>query len=336
VFLALAALYVGCGVAGAACTVPAAMRATLEQIDATTARYKKTFAADVRPYGESAEGRPIDGWMFSRGADGPMLLVTAGTHGVEQISVQLALALAGELETEAPAVARLLRRADVVVLPLMNPDGYAHVLAERGLIGMKRARANARGVDLNRNFGEPKASAKWNAASSDPDSAYFAGEPFGEPESRAVRALYYDLAPAIAVHLHSFGAELFAPTPRGERAEANRALVETFARALHEEQQRDYPLVWEPAENTGTAASWGQHERGVPGVTFEIGAPDASVLLPWRFATPWGWTNPRDGAAWIEHDKGALLHALHAVAERIHAEDNHVAGDGASLAPERR
>lgn len=320
--LVLVALYVVTGLVGAACTVGAELADLEARVAAAAARYTPTGAADIRPYGESVEGRPLTAWMFSRGADGPVLLVTAGTHGVEAVSVELALALADALAGESPASRAVLSRADVVLFPLVNPDGLARVAEEHGLLGMKGARTNAHGVDLNRNFGAPEAATTWNAASEDPASPYFRGEPLAEPESRALRALFDDLGPSFAVHLHSFGAELFVPTPAGERAAADKALVETFVRALHEVQARDYPVVWEPEVNTGTAASWGQHARGVPGVTFEIGAPDASVLLPWRFVTPYGWTNPREPATWIQQDRDALLAALAALAEAIHAADN--------------
>jgi protein MpaA len=78
--------------------------------------------------GRSYEGRPIAATHVA--GDGPRILVVGCIHGDE---------------CEGTKVTRLLARstpsADLWLVQQLNPDGYAH-----------RTRANANGVDLNRDF----------------------------------------------------------------------------------------------------------------------------------------------------------------------------------------
>ncbi|MDQ3629254.1 MAG: hypothetical protein M3419_10675 [Actinomycetota bacterium] len=72
------------------------------------------------------------------------------------------------------------RRADVWVIPTMNPDGYA---ADN--------RNNARGVDLNRNW-----PTNWEQTSTSGSA------PASEPETRAMRAFLKRVQPTFITSLH--------------------------------------------------------------------------------------------------------------------------------------
>src|SRR5947208_2806075 len=100
--------------------------------------------------GRSRAGRSL--WRFDLGrrdSDAPAVLFTALIHGNEVVGslalleVFARLAQSGALETEP-------RR--LVVLPIVNPDGFAANMARlrRGLPAW--VRGNSSGVDLNRNF----------------------------------------------------------------------------------------------------------------------------------------------------------------------------------------
>ena len=54
-----------------------------------------------------------------------------------------------------PELRRLRERAELWVIPCLNPDGYARVWQRGGVGRLPELRPNARGVDLNRNFPLP-------------------------------------------------------------------------------------------------------------------------------------------------------------------------------------
>ncbi|MFT6145682.1 MAG: putative deacylase [Myxococcota bacterium] len=158
---------------------------------------------DIFETGMSVQGRPLFG--VDVGGDGPLVTVTAGLHGIEYIGVQLALAV--------------LRRgtipgARLVVFPVLNPDGYARTMADRGQGRVRDMRKNAQGVDLNRNFPMP-----WNARPSrlpfsggaSPDGPTYRGSsPLSEPESQALARWMTEHRPHASINCHSFMGSLIA------------------------------------------------------------------------------------------------------------------------------
>lgn len=141
--------------------------------------------------GASVLGRPIVGLWLGQppGSGAPVVRLLGGHHGNEPVAVEVALAAAERLVDgdggADPDVTALLDRATVWLVPDVNPDGIA-----------ADTRENARGVDLNRNYGYA-----WSAQSVRPGPS-----PFSEPETRAVRALAQVDRPFLSLTLHS-GAE---------------------------------------------------------------------------------------------------------------------------------
>lgn len=124
--------------------------------------------AELVQLGQSLEDRPILGLRLGRGG-GASWRILGGHHGDELSGAELALATAEALLSEDPRMPPgLLDRAEVWVVPHVNPDGVA-----RG------SRYNARDIDLNRNYGF-----QWRA-----DEPRSGDGPFSEPETRAIRAL---------------------------------------------------------------------------------------------------------------------------------------------------
>ena len=126
-------------------------------------------------FGHSAEDRPL---RATRVGEGPVkVLVVGSIHGNE---------------TAGHAVIARLRRVEppagveLWLVGSANPDGVRH-----------GTRQNARGVDLNRNFGR-----RWRGGGR-PFGTYFPGRrAFSEPESRAVRRLVRRVRPAVTVWYH--------------------------------------------------------------------------------------------------------------------------------------
>src|SRR4051812_34089892 len=84
-------------------------------------------------YGTSCEGRPlVAGRLPSPTAGAPRVLVTANIHGPEYASSQVALGVLDALAGGAGAAAALRARAEVWVVPCVNPDGYARTWSRGG------------------------------------------------------------------------------------------------------------------------------------------------------------------------------------------------------------
>lgn len=145
------------------------------------------FPPGTQHYGRSSLGAPLI-WFPAPLADSQSGLIIAGTHGDENASI---VTLSCALRTLSPD----LRRHHVVLT--VNPDG-----CQLGL------RANANGVDLNRNF--PAANWKagetvyrWNSSADQRDVVLLTGEhPASEPETKALCQLIHQIQPAWVVSFH--------------------------------------------------------------------------------------------------------------------------------------
>jgi murein peptide amidase A len=144
-------------------------------------------APSPEPIGQSVEGRPIGVTRVGDAAADRKLLVVGSVHGNEPAGRSIAAAL--RFATPPPGTELLLVRN-------LNPDGFEH-----------RTRANAHGVDLNRNSPQ-----LWGGAGP---------RPWSEPETRAIRALILRERPSLTIWYHQpFG--LVDPPEGGDPAPARR------------------------------------------------------------------------------------------------------------------
>jgi Penicillin-insensitive murein endopeptidase/Zinc carboxypeptidase len=163
--------------------------------------------------GDSLEDRPIYAYRFGNPA-ARKLLVVGSIHGNEPAGLEVTR----RLLHVAPPV-----HAELWVVPTLNPDGLA-----------RRTRANAAGVDLNRDFGA-----------------------FSQPETRLARALIRRVRPFLSVWFHQPQGLVRA---YGRSIAAGRAYAR-LARAPYR------TIVWPP----GTAARW-QNRIGERSFVVELGA----------------------------------------------------------------
>lgn len=128
-----------------------------------------------RPGGVSVEGRELEHSIHGYGAE--TLLIIGGIHGSEPAGTPLLHELAAYLDIHPDA--RAGKR--VVIAPAVNPDGLEH-----------GTRANARGVDLNRNY------PAWNRI----EKKAYGLEPLSEPEARYIAGLieYYKPTRILSMH----------------------------------------------------------------------------------------------------------------------------------------
>jgi protein MpaA len=170
-------------------------------------------------FGHSVDGRPLRALEVGDPASPTKVLVVGCIHGNECAGM--------------PVVWRLARTQplfDLWLVPNLNPDGFA-----------QRTRANAHGVDLNRDF--------------------FARR---EPESRALRRLALRLRPAVTIWYHQPQGLVRAWGP-------SVAAARRFARLAG---MRFAALRWPP----GSASSW-QNRRFPHASSFVVELP-AGRLTP--------------------------------------------------------
>jgi len=179
--------------------------------------------------GHSVEGRDLKVARLGnrsrkrrQGGGKQAIFIEGGIHAREWISPATVTFMMRELVTN-PRMSRLLDQYDFFVLPVTNPDGYEYSHTTDRLWRKNRARSPltlglCRGVDLNRNFGF-----KWAEGVSvfDPRPAspipcldtYHGGQPFSEPETRAVRDFVMSKRHRLASYIsfHSFGNKILYP-----------------------------------------------------------------------------------------------------------------------------
>jgi len=190
--------------------------------------------------GTSHEGRTVWGLRIARHVEGdaprPSMMVTGGVHAREWVAVHSALYVAERLATDDgldPEVTEILDTQRVVVVPVVNPDGYRYTWTTDRL-WRKNRRDNGDGsfgVDLNRNFAVGHGGV--GASASTTSNNYHGPAPLSEPEAEAVAAWLAD-HPRTDRHvdLHCTGQLSLVPwSHSGEPAADEAELVEVAADA---------------------------------------------------------------------------------------------------------
>jgi predicted deacylase len=276
--------------------------------------------------GRSREGRPL--WALrlrgvaSGSAERPRLLVTAHLHAVEYVGAFVARAVARRLAEgygRLPQVTQLLDRADVWIVPLLNPDGAERVWRRGGWVGRRGARVTAGGVDPNRNFPFVPIPGRraWNTGRDRPGSSFYRGpHPLSEPECLALARLCERERFCGAIHFHSFGRVVFMPrVPETHPARRAFEVFEGLFQA-HQIHARYRPVAERPASIVGQLDAFLLGAFGTPSVTVEVGRPGLHCLRPDRVGNVFWIANPSDPVREAENDAGATLHALAVLLER--------------------
>ena len=190
--------------------------------------------------GRSIHGQPIEAYAWGGNANAT-IVVLGGIHGDEPKSVTLARRLIDVLEAD-PGLAD---RVDWVVVPVVNPDGYA-----------QRRRRNANQVDVNRNF----PTRNWEPSSK--RSRMFGGHaPASEPETRAVIAALERYRPRRIIAIHSINQGRECNNYDGPAADLARAMSRI----------NGYPATAAIGYPTpGSLGTWAGVERNIPTITLEL------------------------------------------------------------------
>jgi protein MpaA len=184
--------------------------------------------------GRSEAGRPIVAFRVGH-RQGTRVVVVGCIHGTECAGIAIAQALE-----------RIDPRADLWIVPDLNPDGDA-----------AGTRQNGRGVDLNANW-----SSQWRAGGRPFDVYYPGPPPFSERETRIARDLILRLRPRVTIWYHQHMNVVWAWGPSS-------AAGRVYARAAG---MRFYHHPW----LDGTAANWQNHH--LPGsAAFTVELPAGSL-----------------------------------------------------------
>jgi len=232
--------------------------------------------ATVIELGMSIEGRPIRGLHIGTGnGSSPTLYVQGGQHAREWISVSTALWIATKLVqgVAEPQIAALLGEMDVVVVPVVNPDGYAYTWTNERF--WRKNRRDGIGVDTNRNF-----AVGWGGegAGTEPQEDNYAGPAaFSEPESSAVRD-YVAAHPEVVsfLDLHSFGQLILWPWGHIQEPAPDAAALEAMGGELSEAMYAVHEYGYSPIQGVdlypaaGNAIDWAYGDADLRSYTIEL------------------------------------------------------------------
>lgn len=262
--------------------------------------------------GKSADGREIPVILFGNPEAEQTVFIQAAIHGREHLTTLLVME---QLETYAKAYETgsyngvaykdIFSEVALLVVPMSNPDGVSvsqigpgairseelralvESFYERDGAGAdreyfyRRYKANARGVDLNRNFAygwEEYGGTKVPAA-----DKYKGETPGSEPETKLLMKLTKSRNTAVALSYHATGSVLYWDFGQtGELRERCLSFVETV-HAL-----TGYRIVYASSDKQDEAGycEWAVGIEGIPEVTIEIGTVAAPLPIS-EFASVW-------------------------------------------------
>jgi hypothetical protein len=307
-------------------TAPLAPYPTPEAREAEVDDLAARLGGEIVVYGESRERRPLRAVRVpSPTPDVPRVLCSANIHGIEFIAGRVAIGLLHQLLDPPPALLALHRRAELWVIPSLNPDGYARTCADEGRGRLVDLRANAAGVDLNRNFPRPgnaRASRLPGAGSDRPGDATYRGpHPLSEPETRHLDALFTAQGFHASANLHSFmGTAIPARVTDPAAYATYRALCRALARAqTHTRYRHLASRIFDTF--TGEQEDHQHHAHATWAACIEVFPLLASYRQHLRAPSIFWRFNPHDPDRWIRNDVPGVVAFLSAALDRDRPSD---------------
>lgn len=237
----------------------------------TIARWEKQHPKLISRHsiGQSHQGRDLTVLRLSYSKDDslPGIYLGASIHGIEYSHQDLILAINGLLKESKTAQGRSLLSTRVVWVQLMmNPDGVRNT-----------TRKNARGVDLNRNFGY-RWGENWKSKRELRSRSwrYPGRKAFSEPESIAVRDFLKD-HPSITVYFdfHRSAHIIFAPfgAKKSELPKPFWTFFSGLNKAMNNYNKgRDPRIIESVKSGSGYTIDWVYAELGIYAMTLEFPA----------------------------------------------------------------
>jgi len=262
--------------------------------------------------GESADGRKIPAVLFGNPKAEQTVFIQAAIHGREHLTTLLVME---QLESYAKAYDTgnyggksyrdIFSKVALFVVPMSNPDGVSisqlgtevirseelralvESFYERDGAGVtreyfyRRYKANANGVDLNRNFAYG-----WEeyGGSGVPAADRYKGTaPGSESETKLLMELTKRRNTAVALSYHAMGSVLYWDF--GQKGELREQCL-SFVDTVHD--LTGYQIVYASTDKQDEAGycEWAVGIEGIPEVTIEIGTVAAPLPIS-EFADVW-------------------------------------------------
>lgn len=203
--------------------------------------------ASVFEVGTSHEGRTIWGIKITSPGDATdrkRILFNGCQHAREWIAVMVPVYIAEHLIEgwkNNPEIQSFLDTTEVVIVPIVNPDGYEFTYAAGGDRFWRKNRRNnsgsCEGVDLNRNW-----DIDWNGGDSTSTSTcsdvYVGPSVFSEPETQAMRTLIESL-PNFVTHIdfHSYSQLILKAWGYTSTPHPDDEILQALGEAMHDGYQ---------------------------------------------------------------------------------------------------
>ncbi|HEV2775866.1 MAG TPA: M14 family zinc carboxypeptidase [Solirubrobacteraceae bacterium] len=302
-------------------------------------------------FGASHQGREISGVEIARdvdAADGRPVFFTMGVHHArEWPSAEAAMEFA-QLLVQQQATARvdsILRNTRIVILPLVNPDGYVSsrnafdpgdtlfgqepnvtlvesIIPPGGVFAYRRKNCNgeilgpqlpcelAWGVDNNRNYGN-----LWGGPGSSSDvtsQSYHGPGPRSEAETRAVWNYVRTHHVTMLMSIHNVAALILRPPGvSGSGLAPDEARMKAIGDAIGNAAGYTSQFGYELYDTAGTTEDDSYAATGGYGYTVEMGPPDGNFHMPYATGVVAEWTGENPHAA----NRGGLREGMLLAAE---------------------
>lgn len=216
------------------------------------------------------------------------LLLQGGIHAREYITCELLIALADDCAENIEK----LNGVCVHILPAVNPDGikiclgqnqtYAKYIYENDIAEkrekssfdeyIKRFKANALGVDLNRNF-----PAGWEEMDTGIHSlsafGYKGKAPASEKETLALMVYTKMYNFAATVSYHASGREIYAEYGSDDEINAKSLKLAQITKRI-----TGYEIKRQDANSAGGYKDWAMSALKIPSITIEVGRGECPIL----------------------------------------------------------
>lgn len=210
----------------------------------------RTICQSVFSIGTSVVGRAIYGYSFGSGSK--VVVYTGAIHGDEVSTRSLMLRWIDALEAAPNSIPADKR---VVVIPTINPDGYASGI-----------RTNAHNVDLNRNFDTSDWQSDITTVTNKPFPGGGGPAPLSEPESSAIASYIAAVHPVLVLSYHSIGGLVIAnQTGNSSQLASRYASLSGYANSTGSSGTFDYAI-------SGTADDYYAQRLGVASLVIELGS----------------------------------------------------------------
>jgi len=264
---------------------------TLTELHARLDHYAATFPTLAETFiaGQTLEGRPIKGVRLSAPdqpgnprSSRPAVLYNACQHAREWATPMTVMWIADRLVEGYGVDARLtniLDHCEVIVMPVVNADGYEYSWLPNNRLWRKNRRENGNGtfgVDTNRNWGH-----EWGGegASTNPGSDTYRGpSAFSEPETQVMRD-FVNANPRLkaAIDVHSYSQLILSPWGYTIGLPQDRPIFamidDAIADAIESVDARRYdagPLYTTIYPASGGAVDWYYGGAGILGYSIEV------------------------------------------------------------------